>query len=178
MNSVRCRRTIDSLTAPDQARQTRLATDGRTRRRRARRGELSAPCHGAYAPGVGPAPLSIGRTVAIAVLAAAVGIIAAWVGYGSGHLADATPGLVGGWTAAACGLVAWRVVTWSRCGPLLVAVGITWFLPASADCFNLEPLLHRCLRFDLLAGAATALAWLWLGVLSHVTLTFPSGLTR
>jgi signal transduction histidine kinase len=83
--------------------------------------------------------------------------------------------VVTGWTVIGCGLVAWWRIRGSRCGPLLVASGLTWFVTDLSACLNIEPLTHRCLDIEPLGAAAEALGWLWLGIFGHAVVTFPSG---
>ena len=118
------------------------------------------------------------RTAFIGGLGLAVGLLAGWVAYGPGRMPDSLPHLVAGWVAIASGLVAWWRVRWSRIGPLLVVLGLTWFLGDFSACLNIEPLTHRCLDTGPLGDAAAALSWLWLGVLGHILISFPDGRVR
>ena len=92
-------------------------------------------------------------------MVAVAGLAAVWLGYGFGHLPDAVPHLVAGWVAAGCGLFAWWRVPWSRIGPMLVAVGLTWFISDFSGCLNLEPISHRCLDTGPLGRLAGTDRW-------------------
>lgn len=113
------------------------------------------------------------RTHAIlAAGAALVGLLAVWVAYGPGRLPDAIPHATAGVVAIGCGLVAGIRVRWSRIGPLLCLLGLTWFAGDFSTCLNIEPLAHRCLQPGLFGDAAGALAWAWLGVFGHIAASF------
>src|SRR4051812_43456937 len=73
------------------------------------------------------------------------------------------------------GLVAWRQVSWSRCGSLLVAAGLCWFATDFPVCLNVEPLSHVCARVEPLDRLAAQKAWIWLAIVNHVLVTFPTG---
>ena len=120
----------------------------------------------------------VARVVLIAGVGLSIGLSAAWVAYGPGRMPDSLPHLVAGWVAIASGLVAWWRVRWSRIGPLLVTLGMTWYLVDYSTCLNIEPLAHRCLDVGPFGDLAAALEWLWLGVVVHLLLSFPDGRPR
>ena len=120
----------------------------------------------------------VARVVPIAGVGILIGLSAAWAAYGPGRMPDSLPHLVAGWVAIVSGLVAWWRVRWSRIGPLLVTLGMTWYLGDYSTCLNIEPLAHRCLDVGPFGDLAAALGWVWLGVLVHVLLSFPDGLAR
>ena len=120
----------------------------------------------------------IARGSELAVLAVAfilVGLLVLWVAHGPARVADGLPGLVAAWALAASGLLALGIAPWSRIGPLLVVAALAWFIPDLATCLNVEPLSHRCLRLDGVAGIASVLGWAWLGIVASAVLTFPAG---
>jgi signal transduction histidine kinase len=133
---------------------------------------------------VGPSPGHAGRAGrrgialgAVALLGLLVAAVAAWVAWGPSHLADSVPHLVAGVAALASGLYVTQRVHWSRIGPLLVLMGFLWFTGDFVTCLNIEPLSHRCLATGPVGELLGRVAWLWLGVLGHVLLTYSRGRT-
>jgi signal transduction histidine kinase len=93
-----------------------------------------------------------------------LGLAAEWVAYGWDDHRRWIPDLAVGWSFIACGLVGrWRRPN-SGTGPLMVAVGFTWFLGnfASVD-------------MPAIAWLATHALYLHRGPLIHCVLSFPTG---
>jgi signal transduction histidine kinase len=74
--------------------------------------------------------------------------------------------LAGGWSLVAAGLVFWERHRGNRCGPLIVAAGLAWFLPEWTN-----PGVGTALGFTLgLIGVATAAP-----LVGHAALAYPTG---
>ena len=101
--------------------------------------------------------------VLLAVGALAVGLVAELVAaprIASTGFFDA----LAGWSLVACGLAGWARRPESRIGPLLVGAGFAWFL---GNFEGVEP--------PLVGGLCRATNDLYLAVLAHALLTFPTG---
>jgi signal transduction histidine kinase len=96
----------------------------------------------------------------------AVGLTAEWLAHGTRLGFAAQRDLLTGWLVAAAGLVAWARVPRSRIGPLLVGVGLTWFIGTVADPRTLP------------GQVSAALTFVYVGVLVHAVLTWPTGRPR
>jgi signal transduction histidine kinase len=96
----------------------------------------------------------------------AVGLAAEWLAHGTRLGFAAQRDLLTGWLIGAVGLVAWARVPRSRIGPLLVGVGLTWFIGTVADPRTLP------------GQGAAALTFVYVGVLVHAVLTWPTGRAR
>ena len=114
----------------------------------------------------------------LAMVIVPLGLASLWTSYGPARVADFTPWLVVGWACVACGVASRRVASLSLEGLLLVAVGVTWLLPDVSTCLNAEPLSHRCIDVSAIAPGAPVLRWLWLGLIGHAIVSFPSGRVR
>jgi hypothetical protein len=108
----------------------------------------------------------MGRPVLLLLAAAGtlLGLAAEWVAYGWDDPRRWIPDLAVGWSFIACGLVGWWRRPNSGTGPLMVAVGFTWFLGnfASVDAPSI-------------AWLATHVLYLHRGPLIHCVLSFPTG---
>jgi signal transduction histidine kinase len=87
--------------------------------------------------------------------------------YGWGDPGDWLPDLITGWTLASCGLIAHARRPESKCGLLLVAAGIAWFLPDLAT-----------VGAGWLRWLAAHLLYLYRGPLVALVLTYPRGQPR
>lgn len=96
----------------------------------------------------------------------AVGLAAEWLAHGTRLGFAAQRDLLTGWLIGAVGLVAWGRVPHSRIGPLLILVGLTWFIGTAADPRTLP------------GQVAGALTFVYVGVLVQAVLTWPTGRTR
>jgi signal transduction histidine kinase len=94
----------------------------------------------------------------------AVGLTAEWVGFGWGDPRHWIPDLAVGWSFIGCGLIAARQRSESRCGPLMVATGFTWFVGNFAQ-----------VGVAAVAWLAAHTVYLHRGPLVQLVLTYPSG---
>ena len=95
---------------------------------------------------------------------ALLGLAAEWAAFGWDDPGQWIPDLAVGWSFIACGLVGrWRRPD-SGTGPLMVAVGFTWFLGNFA-----------AVEVPPVAWLATHVLYLHRGPLIHCVLSFPSG---
>jgi signal transduction histidine kinase len=92
-----------------------------------------------------------------------VGLAAEWLAHGTRLGFAAQRDLLTGWLIGAIGLVAWARVPRSRIGPLLIVVGLTWFIGTVTDPSTLTGRL------------AAALTFVYVGVLAHALFTWPTG---
>ena len=100
----------------------------------------------------------------LAVAGALLGLAAEWVAFGWDDPRHWVPDLAVGWSYIACGLVGrWRRPN-SGTGPLMVAVGFTWFLGNFAS-VDVPPI----------AWLATHALYLHRGPLIHCVLSYPTG---
>jgi signal transduction histidine kinase len=95
---------------------------------------------------------------------AVLGIAAEWISFGWGDPRYWVPDLVTGWTLIACGLVAWSWVSESRSGPLMAAVGFSWFFGNFANA-GIAPV----------AWVGAHALYVYRGPLVHLLVTYPSG---
>src|SRR5262249_7298003 len=119
--------------------------------------------------------LTPSRAVVIAALALGLGGAAGWVANNPGRFAASVPHVVAGWSMVGFGLIAWRQVAWSRCGPLLVIAMFSWFATDLSGCLTMEPISLVCARIAPVDQIAGQLSWLWIAIVGHLLVTFPSG---
>ena len=93
-----------------------------------------------------------------------MGLVAEWVQFGWRDPSHWIPDIVVGWCLIACGLVASSRRPESRSGVLLTAAGFAWFVG------NLS-----AAGWDPLASVGGQLAFLYLGLLLHCVVGYPSG---
>jgi signal transduction histidine kinase len=124
--------------------------------------------HATMAPMDPSARASARGLAALAALGLAAGLVVAWLTLASDHLdepgVDAVLALLVGWSFIGTGLFAWWRRPGNRTGLLMVAIGFAWFatsLSASDD--------------DLLFTIGIALDGLFLAMLGHLLIAFPSG---
>ena len=93
-----------------------------------------------------------------------LGLFAEWIAFGWDDPRHWVPDLVTGWTLIACGLVAWSRRTESRSGPIMTAVGFSWFCGnfAGSDVGSI-------------AWVGAHAVYLYRGPLVHLLVTYPSG---
>jgi signal transduction histidine kinase len=98
----------------------------------------------------------------IALMFAIVLVVATWSPLSS--LLPYLPLRLFGVVAIGVGFVAWHSRTWSRSGPLIVAVGAIYYLQ------NLQVSMN-----PVLFALGFCLAYLWTAVTAHLVLTWPTG---
>jgi signal transduction histidine kinase len=114
-----------------------------------------------------PGSATVPRTWGTAAAASALmllGVASVRIGFATFQVQLAFTVLTSGWIVATLGFAAWRGAPWSRCGAILVLVSAAWFV---------GPL--RWVAWDPLAAAAAWLSLLWVGILGHALLTYPTG---
>src|SRR4030095_11311513 len=94
----------------------------------------------------------------------ALGLTAEWVGFGWGDPRHWIPDLAVGWSFIGCGLIAAGQRSESRCGPLMVATGFTWFVGNFAQ-----------VGVSAVAWVAAHTVYWHRGPLVQLVLTYPSG---
>src|SRR5919112_5130766 len=92
------------------------------------------------------------------------GVVAAWVGFDPADVHLWLPDLVVGWVMVGAGLIGVVRRPASRCGALMVAAGLTWFLGNFAG-----------VHVGVVAWLADQLVYLHRGFLVHLLLTYPHG---
>ncbi len=113
-----------------------------------------------------------GMSWAVGGAAVVIGLVAAAAMRGGEHggWVDVALGLVAGWSFVGAGLAAWARRPQHLIGRLMVAVGFAWFVTRLA-----ETSVPRAAALDTVC---TALAGVYLALVAHLLLAFPTGRLR
>ena len=97
------------------------------------------------------------------VVAVVLGVCAEWVAFDAAEVRLWLPDLLVGWVLVGCGLVGAVRRPASRCGALLVATGLTWFLGNFAG-----------VSLEAVAWLSSQLVYLHRGFLVHLLVAYPA----